>query len=77
MSYRYGMGGFTPHSIFHLLIMVIVISLIFHFIGLMGIIIIALALGVYLYVWPKLKRRWQSRYVHKSNTSRSEFIDFD
>ena len=60
-------NGFTPHMLFRWLVIIVVLSLIVHFIGLIGLIIATIALGLYLYVLPK---RRKNRYRHHKSKRR-------
>ena len=68
----------TMGLIFRWLVIIIIISVICHFIGLMGLIIVAIAIGLYLYGFPKLKRKLTDRRINNSpKVDRTDLIDLD
>ena len=74
----YGFPPITLGLIFRWLIMIIIISVICHFIGLMGLIIAAICIGLYLYGFPKMKRKMTDHRINNSpKLDRKDLIDLD
>ena len=64
------------HHIFKLLIIIIILSLIMNFIGFKGLIICTLALGIYLYILPKIKVKYRKFFAKKrKKVERRDILD--
>lgn len=75
---NYSFPPITMGLIFRWLIMIIIISVICRLIGLIGLIIAAIVIGLYLYGLPKMRRKMTDHRINNSpKVDRKDLIDLD